>query len=259
VSRRPRAAWAHGAVIVAAGAVVALTGVVLSRLPSTRAIRADHTLVTVTVDEVARSALAVAAAVVAVAGSAAWRRWALVATVAGPAALLAAVGDDGPVALRRAVVVRAVAVVALGVALVIGRGAARWRCGGFDTAAFVVAGLVGVAGLTALPGLRPVTATEPARALVEALTTAAGGAVTLVAAGFASSVVVSRRRPVAALAAASVALLSGAALAGDVARTVVDDLGGTGRLVVRGVAVVAAVAAATWAAVSTHPSRSGRT
>jgi hypothetical protein len=88
-----------------------------------------------------------------------------------------------------------------------------------------------------------VTATGVPRAALQAATTPDGRAVAAAAVALAVLVALVADRVAAGLAALAAAALSGSALGGDVVRTLADDLGGTGRLALRSIAVAATAVA----------------
>ena len=210
--------------VVAAAAVVALTGVVLANIPSTHSLRADHTLLTVVADEAGWSLVLVVAAVAAVAGSTVWRRWAAgTALVHAGAVALAWSVHAAPVGMQRATHVRLPAVVALGV--VVGVGARPFR--GWVGAArrWITGAVVLAAGLTMLDGTA-----VPARSVV------------VVAVAFALLVGLTDEALGAVLCGLGLIALALATLVGDVVRWEIDELAGGGRLGARGALIAAAIA-----------------
>ena len=219
----------RAATVVAAAAVVLLTGVVLANIPSTRSLRADHTLVSVIAGEAGWSLMLAVAAVAAAAGGLAWRRWAAAnALVHAGAVALAWSVHAVPVGLQRATHVRLPAVAALGVLLCVSASPVRGWIGAGRR--WGLGMIVLAAGLTMLAGVRPGTTTPPARSVV------------LVAVAFALFVGLADDARVAARSGLGVSALAVAALAGDLVRWRVDDLAGGGRLVARGAVIAAAVA-----------------
>ena len=219
----------RAATAVAAAAVVLLTGVVLANIPSTRSLRADHALVSVIADEAGRSLVLAVAAVAAVAGSLAWRRWAAATALVHAGAMALAWSVHAvPVGLQRATHVRLPAVAALSVLLCVSASPVRgWIGAGRRWRPGVV---VLAAGLTMLGGARLGTTTAPARSVV------------FVALAFALLVGLADDARLAALYGLGVSALAVAALAGDLVRWRVDDLAGGGRLVVRGGVIAATIA-----------------
>ena len=214
----------RAATVVAAAVVVVLTGVVLANIPSARSLRADHSLVTVVADEAGRSLALVVAAVAAVAGSLAWRRWAAAtALVLVGAVALAWSVPAVPVGLQRTTHLRLPAVAALGALLFVSAGPVRGWIGAGRR--WIQASLVLAAGLTMLDGTA-----VPARAVV------------LVAVAFALLVGLADDARVAALCGLGLSVLATAVLVGGLVRWRIDELAGGGRLVARGGVLAAAIA-----------------
>lgn len=227
--------------VAASAAVVVLTGVALANLPSLDAMRRDHGLVPSTADELARSAVLLVAAVVAVVGPLRARRWAAVTAALHVVTVgLAWAVDAGPVGLAGSIVGRGVAAATLAVAAAasarpawIGRG--RWH----PAAALVLA-----AGLAGLGGVRGTV--EPgvvAGALADGIRTSAGLAVTVAAVVAALVAWWTDDRRLAGAQVATAGALAAAAVAGDAARWLGESQRGTATVLgLRGVVAVATVA-----------------